>query len=91
MPLMRCKEDGRNGWKYSDSGKCYVGPGAKKKAIRQGIAIQESGGPKFESRKGKGRLTEAEMDVLADEMIDRGEEMRDDAERAVLDKRDAKN
>lgn len=37
MPLKRC---GKNGWKWGDSGKCYEGPGGKKKAIKQGLAIE---------------------------------------------------
>ena len=41
MPLKECQIDGRKGWKYGDSGKCYTGPDAKKKAIAQGIAISK--------------------------------------------------
>ena len=40
MPLKRCTSNGKNGWKWGDEGKCYTGPGAKKKAIDQGIAIE---------------------------------------------------
>lgn len=40
MPIKRC---GKDGWQYGDSGQCYTGPDAKKKAIKQGIAID---GPK---------------------------------------------
>lgn len=45
MPLMRCEH---NGWKYGESGKCYHGPNAKKKAIKQAVAIQMS-----QKRRGK--------------------------------------
>lgn len=38
MPLKRCTSNGNSGWKWGDAGKCYTGPGAKKKAIRQAIA-----------------------------------------------------
>lgn len=38
MPLKRCSKDGSSGWKYGDSGHCYTGPGAKKKAIKQGLS-----------------------------------------------------
>lgn len=41
MPLKQCQIDGKSGWKYGDSGKCYTGPEAKRKAIMQGIAIGE--------------------------------------------------
>lgn len=40
MPLKRCTEDGKSGWKWGDEGKCYTGEGAKEKALRQGRAIQ---------------------------------------------------
>lgn len=43
MPLKKCSQDGKSGWKWGDSGHCYTGPGGKKKAIKQGIAIE---GPK---------------------------------------------
>ena len=38
MPLQRCG-DGGKGWRFGKSGKCYTGPGGKKKAIKQGLAI----------------------------------------------------
>ena len=41
MPLKQCQIDGKRGWKYGDSGKCYTGPDGKKKAIAQGIAISK--------------------------------------------------
>lgn len=40
MPLKRCTSNGKSGWKWGENGKCYIGPGAKKKAIEQGIAIE---------------------------------------------------
>lgn len=43
MPLKQCSSDGKSGWKWGDQGHCYTGPGAKKKAIKQGVAIE---GPK---------------------------------------------
>ncbi len=39
MPLKRCTRDGKSGWKFGDSGHCYLGPNAKKDAIKQGIKI----------------------------------------------------
>lgn len=42
MPLQRCSADGKSGWKWGDSGHCYIGPGAKRLAINQGLA--EGGG-----------------------------------------------
>lgn len=40
MPLKNCSENGKNGWKWGDQGKCYIGKDAKKQAIRQGISIE---------------------------------------------------
>lgn len=40
MPLKRCMSGGKTGWKWGSSGNCYTGPGAKQKAIKQGIAIE---------------------------------------------------
>ena len=40
MPLKKCMKDGKSGWKWGDSGKCYTGPDAKKKALAQGLAIE---------------------------------------------------
>ncbi len=54
MPLKRCEGDG---WKWGDSGKCYKGPGAKKKAIRQGLAVE--GPDKFKQEVSASELLEA--------------------------------
>ena len=40
MPLQRCTSEGKSGWRWGDEGKCYTGPGAKKKALKQGVAIE---------------------------------------------------
>ena len=42
MPLIKCSLNGKSGWKYGNAGHCYTGPGAKKKAVKQGLA--ENGG-----------------------------------------------
>lgn len=48
MPLMECEENGKRGYKYGQSGKCYTSDGspegmkaAKKNAIKQGLAMGE--------------------------------------------------
>jgi hypothetical protein len=87
MPIQRCSVDGKQGWKYGDSGRCYTGPGAKKKAIRQGLAIQYNNGPSFESRKSK---SEQELDRMAAASISRIEELTDDIRRALMDARQEK-
>lgn len=40
MPLKKCQKDGEDGYKWGDSGVCYTGPGARKKALKQGAAIE---------------------------------------------------
>jgi hypothetical protein len=40
VPLMRCTKDGKQGWKFGESGHCYTGKDAKKKAAQQGRAIK---------------------------------------------------
>lgn len=42
MPLQQCTTDGKRGWRWGQRGKCYIGPTAKRKAIKQGIAIEPS-------------------------------------------------
>lgn len=40
MPLQKCSNDDKSGYKWGSSGQCYTGPDAKKKALKQGIAIE---------------------------------------------------
>ena len=42
MPLKKCKINNKTGWKWGNTGKCYTGPDAKKKAIKQALAISNS-------------------------------------------------
>lgn len=39
MPLKRCQTNNKKGWKWGDSGKCYL---SKQKALKQGRAIEAS-------------------------------------------------
>ena len=39
MPLQRCSKNGIRGWRWGNSGACYVGKNAKTLAIRQALAI----------------------------------------------------
>lgn len=43
MPIHRCSIDGRSGWKWGESGKCYVGSRGRSKALRQARSIRASG------------------------------------------------
>lgn len=40
MPIVRCTENGKSGWKVENANKCFTGPGAKKKAQDQLAAIK---------------------------------------------------
>lgn len=40
MPIERCQSEGKSGYRWGKSGKCYVGPGAREKAAEQGRAIE---------------------------------------------------
>jgi len=42
MPVRRCTKGGKSGKKWGKSGKCYIGKGAKSKALKQGRAIKAS-------------------------------------------------
>lgn len=42
MPLQRCQINGKFGWKWGQRGKCYTGPTAKLRAVKQAIAIREA-------------------------------------------------
>lgn len=69
MPLKRCSDSGKPGWKWGDRGKCYTykkgDPSsekkAKKKAIKQGVAIE--GPDKF-----KTKATQDEMELSQEKM-----------------------
>lgn len=55
MPIKGCSSKGRRGFKYGRTGKCYTyktgskvaSKTAKKKAIKQGLAIEFRRGGKF--------------------------------------------
>jgi hypothetical protein len=62
MPLMKCKSEGKSGWKYGNSGHCYPGgKEAKKKAIKQGLAESYRSGEKFDAGKGSVALATASI------------------------------
>ena len=37
-PIVPCQRKGKKGSKFGKSGKCYTGPGSRKKAAKQGAA-----------------------------------------------------
>ena len=72
MPLKKCSEDKQSGWKWGDEGKCYTGPESKKKAIRQGVAIE---GPEKFSQKVKAgdvKFTEKDYELVDDALTQAG-------------------
>ena len=61
-----------SGWKWGDQGKCYTGPEGKKKAIKQGVAIE---GPEKFSQKVKAgdvQFTENEYELIDDSLTQAG-------------------
>jgi len=42
MPLMKCTNNKKAGYKWGKSGKCYTGSNAKSQAKKQGKAIEAS-------------------------------------------------
>lgn len=61
MPVQKCTSNGKSGWKYGEQGHCYTGPGAKSKAIKQGLAIQYNGGEKFKGSLFGDDVTDSEI------------------------------
>lgn len=61
MPLRKCTNNGKSGYQWGDEGKCFTGPNAKKKAIRQGIAIE---GPDKFRQKASAQEFETDEDVI---------------------------
>lgn len=93
MPLNRCSitEDGKkkNGWRWGSSGVCYTGDGAKKKALKQGLAITYKTGEKFDPSPKKSKAeVDAEIDREVARLCPLEESKRDDLERNLMDRAD---
>ena len=72
MPLKKCTIDSKAGYKWGDTGKCYTGPEGKKKAIKQGVAIE---GPEKFSQKALEQnifLSTDDIKAVADSMYEQG-------------------
>lgn len=72
MPLKRCNDNNKSGWKWGDSGKCYTGPDAKQLAIKQGIKIE---GPDKFSQKAQDEgldINETEVAFISDLLYEDG-------------------
>ena len=72
MPVNKCTCDGVSGYRWGSEGKCYSGPDAKKKAIKQGVAIE---GPAKFSQKATEQnifLNADDISAVADWMCDEG-------------------
>lgn len=46
MSLQRCQKNSQKGWKFGKEGTCYIGEGAREKALKQGRAIEANKGKK---------------------------------------------
>ena len=60
MPLKQCTTDNKNGYQWGNEGTCYPGPEGKKKAIKQGLAIE---GPEKFSQKALEERDEVESRI----------------------------
>lgn len=65
MPIMRCTRDGMSGFKWGPNGYCYIGPGARARAERQGRAILASGGKQRFEPPPAGDAPEEVQDILS--------------------------
>lgn len=91
MPLKKCSENKQSGWKWGDSGKCYLGPEGKKQAIKQGIAIE---GPEKFSKKvkaGEIEITKKDYEYVDEALAFHGVAIGDRIAYAVDLKRYLKN
>jgi hypothetical protein len=64
MPLTQCTKNGTRGWRWGAKGACYTGPGAKKKALKQGLAENNGDENKFKADMAKAGLLD-DKDVQA--------------------------
>jgi hypothetical protein len=62
MPIQKCTNKGKSGYRWGQQGHCYTGPGARAKALRQGRAI--------EVNKGRAEAYLAMIDLLYDSEAD---------------------
>lgn len=86
MPLKRCKKEGKSGWQWGDSGVCYTGKDGKKKAIKQGIAIEGPDKFKKEMKKAKGSEEDWPSQQEVDEAVrEYGEENGSDIDNFIAD------
>ena len=72
MPLKKCTVEGKAGYQWGDTGKCYTGPEGKKKAIKQGVAVE---GPEKFSQKAREHnifLDTNDIKAVADSMYEQG-------------------
>ena len=83
MPAERCTKNGKRGWRWGKTGTCYIGPGAKAKAERQGRAIEarrradsDSGAIPFETE--QTAIVEEAMPTQLLELLGRISQLADD-------------
>jgi len=72
MPLKKCTVESKAGYQWGDTGKCYTGPEGKKKAIKQGVAVE---GPEKFSQKAREHnifLNDNDIKAVADSMYEQG-------------------
>lgn len=66
---MKCSVDGKTGIRWGHKGKCYTGPGAKEKALRQ-MRAEHANAKSFKEALSKTDLLKDKVAIqLLDEMI----------------------
>jgi hypothetical protein len=65
LPLIKCEKNNEKGYKWGESGNCYIGKNAKKEAIKQAVAI------------GKGKFPEDVDDTIKDMVAELEKEYED--------------
>jgi len=68
MPVMKCKKGEEEGFKYGESGTCYIGDGAEEKAKEQGRAI-EANLARFSEDAGNWKYSVRSTDLFDDETM----------------------
>jgi hypothetical protein len=83
MPLTKCTSGSKSGYRWGSKGKCYIGPDAKKKALKQGYAENPD---EFKQEMANSTLaTAAEIDEALDELERCGAETIPDTGSVTMD------
>ena len=85
MPIKSCTDKGKSGKKWGDSGKCYTGKGAGKKASKQASAAYASGYQKESIEEEIANYFHNESEDFAQSEVDDYLTRNDDEEEGMFD------